>query len=96
MNYSLYKKLPHLLRKYRRASGYSQQQVAELLGVKSSSIISRWEKGLCIPNVINTFKLSVVYRVMADALFIDLLRTVRLEIKENEKKYLDEKRSGNK
>ncbi|GAI80709.1 unnamed protein product [marine sediment metagenome] len=47
------------------------------MGLKSSSIISRWEGGICMPKPLNIFKLAVVYRTMVDALFIDQLRELR-------------------
>lgn len=87
MTYGHYKQIPNLLRKYRRARGLNQQHVASILGIKSSSRISRWEKGECCPNIINAIKLSILYRVMVDALFIDHLRELREEIHENEEKY---------
>jgi len=82
------KRIHNLLRKYRKASGFKQLEVAKLLGLKSSSRISRWEKGSCIPNIINAFKLSILYRTMVDGLFIDLLRDLREELKEREKRFL--------
>ncbi|MHB8871979.1 MAG: helix-turn-helix domain-containing protein [Candidatus Doudnabacteria bacterium] len=91
MEYKVYKRIPNVLRKYRRASGLNQLDVAKILGMKSSSRISRWEKGNGVPNTVNVFKLAVLYRVMADSLFIDLIRQLRSEIHINEKKYLKNK-----
>jgi transcriptional regulator with XRE-family HTH domain len=72
------------LRKYRKARGLNQQDVAEILGIKSTSMISRWEMGVCLPDLLNAFKLSIVYRTMTDALFIDQLRELREHILERE------------
>jgi len=60
--------------------------VAEILGLKSTGMISRWEKGTCLPDSMNMLKLSIIYRTMVDALFIDLIRILRedLLIKEEE------------
>jgi transcriptional regulator with XRE-family HTH domain len=91
MKYKLYKRIPNVLRKYRRASGLKQLDVAQILGMKSSSRISRWENGEGIPSVVNVFKLAILYRVMVDSLFIDLIRYLRHEIHEDEKKYLKNK-----
>ena len=88
MEYKEYKRIPNVLRKYRKASGLKQQDVAHILGIKSSSRISRWEKGEGIPSLVNVFKLAILYRVMVDSLFIDLIRYLRHEIHESEKKYL--------
>jgi transcriptional regulator with XRE-family HTH domain len=43
-------------------------------------MISRWENGLCAPKLQNLFKLAVLYRTMADALFIDLRRMLKEDI----------------
>ena len=91
MEYGDYKKIPNLLRKYRKANGFTQTEVAKILGIKSTSKISLWEKGECIPNIINALKISILYRVMVDALFIDHLRCLREEMKKRESDYLKKK-----
>ena len=58
--------------------------MAEILGLKSASIISRWEKGVCLPNPMNLFRLAVLYRTMVDALFIDLIRVLRKDLLKKE------------
>jgi len=76
--------LNNCLRKYRKARGLKQQDVAEILGIKSASMISRWEMGVCLPDTLNVFKLAIIYRTMVDALFIDQLRELREHILERE------------
>ena len=83
-----YKSIPNCLRKYRKARGLNQRKVAEIMGLKSSSIISRWEKGFCLPSSLNIFKLAVVYRTMVDALFIDQLRALKDSLYKKEEKVL--------
>lgn len=68
------------LRKYRKARGLRQIEVARILGINSTSMISRWEMGVCLPDTLNVFKLAIVYRTMADALFIDQIRELREDI----------------
>jgi len=68
------------LRRYRKARGLQQKEVARILGLKSTSLISRWENGLCLPKPLNMFKLAVLYRTMVDALFIDLRTLLKDEI----------------
>ncbi|OPY73241.1 MAG: Helix-turn-helix domain protein [Syntrophorhabdus sp. PtaU1.Bin002] len=75
-----YKRIPNCLRKCRKIAGYSQKQVALLLGIENAGMISRWENGSCFPSPVNIFRLAAVYHTMADALYIDLLRAVRREI----------------
>jgi len=81
-----YKKIPNCLRKYRKARGLKQKEVAEILGLKSASLISRWEKGISLPSPINLFRLAVLYRTMVDALFIDLIRLLRKDLLKKEEK----------
>ena len=83
-----YKSIPNCLRKYRKARGLNQRKVAKIMGLKSSSIISRWEKGICLPSSFNIFKLAVVYRTMVDALFIDQLRELKDSLYKKEEKVL--------
>ncbi|MCD6318853.1 helix-turn-helix transcriptional regulator [Candidatus Aerophobetes bacterium] len=83
-----FKKIPNSLRKYRKMRGLKQKDVAEILGLKSTSMISRWEKGFVLPKPMNIFKLAALYRTMADALFIDLIRSVKEDIHRKEEEIL--------
>jgi transcriptional regulator with XRE-family HTH domain len=85
---------PNCLRRYRRARGLTQKEVAKILGLKSTSIISRWERGVSLPSVLNLFKLAVLYRTMADALFIDLRRALQKELFKREAEILGDKTKG--
>jgi transcriptional regulator with XRE-family HTH domain len=82
------KKLNNCLRKYRKARGLKQAEVAAILGLKSTSMISRWEKGVCLPDTANALKLAVLYRIMVDALFIDHVREFRYELYKREEMIL--------
>ena len=90
------RRVPNLLRKYRRVRGLKQKEVARILSLKSASRISRWEKGACLPSVMNALRLAVVYRVMVDAIFPDLLRSLREELKEKEEKLIGKKSDSHK
>ena len=83
--------IPNCLKKYRRARGLKQQEVAEILGLKSTSMISRWERGVCLPGPLNIFKLAVLYRTMVDALFIEQLKALRAELRQREEQILKNK-----
>ena len=79
-----FKKIPNNLRKYRKAIGLKQNDVARILDLKSASMISRWEKGVCLPSLLNTFKLAGLYSVLVDALFFPLIRLIKKKIMERE------------
>lgn len=91
MDHSGLRKVPNLLRKCRKVRQLRQKDVAKILGLKSPSRISRWEKGLCMPSAMNLLRLSVVYRVMVDAVFPDLLRSLRQELKKREEELLGQR-----
>jgi len=78
------KNIPNCLKRHRRARGLQQKDVAKVLRLKSASMISRWEKGFCLPNTRNLFKLAILYRTMSDALFIDLIKQMRNDIQKRE------------
>jgi len=85
------KTIPNCLKRYRKARGLQQKQVAKILGFKCTSTISRWEKGYCMPNTINLFKLSIIYRTISDSLFIDLIRNLKSDIHQREEKILSKR-----
>ena len=59
----LYEKLYEL----RRASGMSQEELAEKLGV-SRQAVSKWESGATQPELSKLIELSKIYQVSVDAL----------------------------
>jgi len=80
--------LNNCLRKHRRLRGLRQKDVAKILGLRSTSMISRWEQGVCLPEALNVLRLSILYRAMVDALFIDLVRDLRKELLRKEEEVL--------
>lgn len=69
-------------------AGYSQKDVATILGFKSVNRISEWENGKRLPGLSNAIRLSILYRIMVDALFIDQVRLMREEIFQAERDHL--------
>lgn len=68
---------PHnLLRRYRRAAGLSQGQVARILGLARPASVSRWECGERTPTPGRLLELSCLYsRLVNDLLLPDYLTT---------------------
>jgi transcriptional regulator with XRE-family HTH domain len=79
------------LRKYRKARGLKQKDVAKILGLKSTSMISRWENGISLPSTQNLLKLAVLYRTIVDALFIDLIREFKEKTLKKEQEIMKKK-----
>jgi len=86
-----YHRIHNSLRKYRKARGLTQKEVSLILGLKSEGIVSRWEVGRSLPRTLNVLKLAILYRTMADALFIDLRRALQGDVLKAEKGVLHQK-----
>lgn len=72
----VFKRSSNNLRYYRKRAKLQQKQVAEMLGLKSTGLISCWENSVSYPDLINVFKLAVIYGVMVDALYMDLRESI--------------------
>ena len=72
------------LQELRKQSGYSQEQVAEMLGL-SRQAISKWESGQGKPEIDSIIKLTEIYHVSADYI---LLGTEKVSVPVPEKKEL--------
>ncbi len=72
--------IPNRLRKLRRHFGYTQKQVAHLIGVRNPSDIAQWEQGAKLPNTVNMFKLCALYRTSCNELYYETLNGYKQEI----------------
>jgi transcriptional regulator with XRE-family HTH domain len=70
------------LRVHRLRMGYEQLEVAYLLGLKSHTRISQWEKGFKKPSLENLLLLSFAYQTLPDELYLDLRHELRLEFEQ--------------
>jgi len=86
------KRIPNSLKLYRKKRGYKQTEVAQMLGVRNASMISRWEKGLAIPKPGNWIRLALIYRTSCDALYADYRQQLNEEIKPREEYLNNSKR----
>ena len=76
--------IPNNLIKYRRMHGYRQEHVINFLGLKSTNRLSRWEKGVSMPNARNLFKLSILYHTLIDQLYSDHITDMKRIMSEKE------------
>ena len=67
---------PNSLRKYRKAAGLRQHEVACALGLNSIERISKWENGHSIPKGKNLLHLAMLYRVSPQQLFSEMYETM--------------------
>ena len=56
------------LKLHRTTSGYSQKEVAQILGFSSIAQISRWERGEKDPNLKHALQLSALYKRLVNDL----------------------------
>lgn len=59
------------LQELRKKAGYSQEQVAEMLGL-SRQAVSKWESGQGKPEIDNIVKLTEIYNVSADYILLGI------------------------
>jgi transcriptional regulator with XRE-family HTH domain len=72
--------IPNRLEKHRKIMGYTQKDVAFILGHKNTDRISKWEKGSAVPSVLNLIKLSVIYRTLMNDFYFDTFQAFRKDI----------------
>jgi transcriptional regulator with XRE-family HTH domain len=72
---------------YRRRMGFTQKQVARLLGHRDASMISHYEHSRTLPPVAIALSLEIVYRVPVAFLFPTLYDELKLEIRRKEESF---------
>lgn len=70
--------IPNSLRRQRMIMGYSQTDVAKILGMKRTNRISEWERGTAMPSLINLLRLSIIYRTLPTDLYFDLFQELKI------------------
>ena len=69
---------------YRRRMGFSQKQVARLLGHRDPSMVSHYEHGRALPPLTAALSLEIIYRVPVAFLFPAMYQERKLQIRERE------------
>ena len=96
MKYTKLKNVPNRLWKYRKEWGLTQKDVAFCLELKSSSQVSKWERGERIPSTRNLLRLSALYHRLANDLLRDLFDLERERVMAREKLLMSKKLSHEK
>jgi len=85
--------IPNYLKRIRRAAGYSQREVASILGVSYTTSICKWEKGLLMPGLRHVFIMANLFEVMPQELYVELWQTTKHSVKlfkeKNSNRYLN-------
>jgi transcriptional regulator with XRE-family HTH domain len=69
---------------YRRRMGFTQKQVARLLGHRDASMVSHYEHGRALPPLAVALGLEIIYRVPVAFLFPAMYDELKKEIREQE------------
>jgi len=75
------------LQQYRKLNKYSQEKLAELLGV-SRQAVTKWENGVSAPSTENLIKLSAIYKIALDDLINDRPEVTKVDSKPKRKSKL--------
>ena len=87
MNNPFQKPYPNQLRRFRRKAGFSQKELAKLIGHKTTAHISRYEHGVKLPNLITALKICAALGTLVDVAFGDLNLLISKEITERKQRY---------
>lgn len=66
--------------------GFTQEQVAAILGYVSPAHVGHWERGRKLPSLITALKLEIVYRVPVAFLFPELHARLRADLRQREER----------
>ena len=77
--------------RFRKRKGFTQKQVAQILGYASPTHLSHWERGRTLPSLISALKLSAVYDAPLEILFHDIFQQLRAELRATEQRLRQER-----
>ena len=69
---------------YRRRMGFTQRQVARLLGRRDASMVSHYEHSRAMPPLLVALKLEIIYRTPVAFLFPAMYDDLKLDIRNKE------------
>lgn len=76
-----FEKIGHYFRDVRRDSGLTQAQLADLVGLSTSQLVSNWERGLCAPPMKIVSKLVTALNLDVEEVLDLFAREYRRELK---------------
>jgi transcriptional regulator with XRE-family HTH domain len=69
--------IPNRLKMHRKMMGYKQKEVAQLLGLYSTTPLSEWENGITMPSSRYLIKLKILYRTAINDLYPEYVQEIR-------------------
>lgn len=73
------------LKKQRKIHGYTIKEVARILNIRCADRISRWERGISTPNLLNAIKLGILYNTLVDQLYEEHRTNFRMHLTDRKK-----------
>lgn len=73
-------RIENRIRKGREEKGYRQSELAFLLAQRSSSQVSRYERGVVMPDAENLLKLCYSLNTLPEALYPEVIRRWKEEV----------------
>ncbi len=70
--------------------GFTQRQVAAIIGYHTAADISHYERGDKVPSLITGLKLEIIYRVPAAFLFPELYAKLKATLRSREEQLKEE------
>ena len=87
MKQILQKPYPNQLRRYRKKAGFTQKQVAKLIGHKTAGHISRYENGIKMPSLATALKICSALGTLVEVVFGEINLLIEDEIKKRKEKF---------
>lgn len=66
---------------HRKINGYTQTQVAQILGLSSAIPLSQWEHGIHRPNLEHLLALSIIYHTLISELYFEQYQIIRKQLR---------------
>ena len=64
-------RFPNKLKAYRRLNGFSRKKIARIIGHADTSTLSRWERGIILPGLLQIFQLAQLYKKLPHELYTE-------------------------
>lgn len=74
------------LTRYRERLGFTQEQLAHIVGCSRAQTIWRIESGITLPGIMTALRLSAALRIPVEFLYRDTFHNLREEVRANEEK----------
>ena len=72
---------PNSLKQYRKCFDLSRSEVADLIGLEGTKALSKWEKGISMPDALSFLKLCIFYSVQPIDLYGEVMRELSQDLK---------------